>query len=451
MTKSKQVARMIRRLVSKAKSRYIDEKNNIDLDLTYITHDTIAFGCPVEGLIERIWRNPMQQVLHFFELRHKGHFRVYNACPEKPYNDSRYESIGGSVYRIQVQDHSPPRLDQIVDFLNDTRTWKKEHSKNVVAVHCKAGKGRTGTLLCSYLLYSKQRKLADEAMIVFAKRRTDPWKSRKIQGIETPSQMRYVRAIEKHLKQTKCYIDAAEMLPHCQEPKLALKSMKLDPDFLLLKKELKQIQVVIQSLSEGGVTLHLETDPLPADSLVIPLNGTVIAGDIRVSIFKAVKEKNAEHHVDLHNELLRVPHVGKARGIIAYFRFHTAFMPRDLRIVEASTCEEMQRFHLQAKEVDKACKGIKKKKHGPKSSLTLEYVTLAEASEDDNGIAAEEAAEDVVVKQESTLNKEVTGLNCEVPCERPAHFPAVIDMQKLAGRMIDSHEAAQADTPHHQV
>ncbi len=51
--------------------------------------------------------------------------------------------------------HAPPQappLHLVTSFLRDAVTWLAERPDHVVAVHCKAGKGRTGALVCALLL-----------------------------------------------------------------------------------------------------------------------------------------------------------------------------------------------------------------------------------------------------------------------------------------------------------
>jgi PTEN phosphatase family protein len=72
-------------------------------------------------------------------------------------------------------------------------------ARNVLAVNCKGGKGRTGTFLTAYLLRCGHFATAEEALQFFAERRTDLEVGAMFQGVETPSQARYVQYVERVL------------------------------------------------------------------------------------------------------------------------------------------------------------------------------------------------------------------------------------------------------------
>lgn len=73
---------------------------------------------------------------------------------------------------IPFDDHNPPKFCQIAEFCVKVDSWLKEKIKNVVIVHCKAGKGRTGTMISCYLIHSKRCSTPFEAMSEFEKKRT---------------------------------------------------------------------------------------------------------------------------------------------------------------------------------------------------------------------------------------------------------------------------------------
>eukprot|EP00005_Dracoamoeba_jomungandri_P001451 CAMPEP_0174256726 /NCGR_PEP_ID=MMETSP0439-20130205/5930_1 /TAXON_ID=0 /ORGANISM="Stereomyxa ramosa, Strain Chinc5" /LENGTH=1000 /DNA_ID=CAMNT_0015339463 /DNA_START=275 /DNA_END=3277 /DNA_ORIENTATION=- len=176
----------IRGLVSKKKIRYMD--NSFDLDLTYITDRIIAMGYPSEK-IEGLYRNPFHEVVRFFETFHKGHYKIYNLCSERDYDHSKFH---GPVERIPFMDHNCPAVEAIEEFCYSAQQWLDAHKSNVISVHCKAGKGRTGLMISAFLVYRGMWPTAVEALDFYGFIRCQDSK-----GVTIPSQIRFVKYFER--------------------------------------------------------------------------------------------------------------------------------------------------------------------------------------------------------------------------------------------------------------
>ena len=196
-------SKKLRSLVSLQKTRYVED--GLDLDLAYITPSIIAMGFPCEGR-EELFRNPMSHVVKFFDKYHKKRFKVYNLCSERFYPPNRF---GGSFERFPFDDHNPCPLqmlllicDNVFEFVSeggermntvgpqvmfDKAQSSQMSDMPVAALHCKAGKGRTGLVICAFILFAGICRTAQDSMSVFARRRTKDGK-----GIQIPSQKRYL-------------------------------------------------------------------------------------------------------------------------------------------------------------------------------------------------------------------------------------------------------------------
>ncbi len=178
----------VRTLVSKKKKRFV--KDGFDLDLTYITPNIIAMGFPSEGL-EAAYRNKMSDVQNFLKKYHAGHYKVYNLCSERSYSADRFESCA----RYPFDDHNPCSILTLFRFCEDAGTFLSRHPSNTVAIHCKAGKGRTGLMIAALLLFTQHSVSAADALQYYGKKRTS---NRK--GVTIPSQQRFVWYFEQFLK-----------------------------------------------------------------------------------------------------------------------------------------------------------------------------------------------------------------------------------------------------------
>lgn len=182
--------RLARHLVSGSKRR--TQTDTHDLDLTYITPRIIALGLPASGL-ERLYRNPLETVRDYLDQRHGGKYAMVNLCDERDYPNEDWP-MAARIFRFPFADHHTCCLSALHTFCEQTATFLAADPDHVIAVHCKAGKGRTGVMIAAYLLFEGVHTDAEQAMHFFRTTRTTD-----LDAVNNPSQCTYVNMYSKLL------------------------------------------------------------------------------------------------------------------------------------------------------------------------------------------------------------------------------------------------------------
>jgi len=322
---------IVKSLVSQDKTRF--NYDGFDLDLTYITTKIIAMGFPSTS-IEGIYRNNMEDVKNFFAKRHPDHYKVYNLCDDKKYSKDCFYRQGYYPF----QDHEAPPLNLIKPFCEDAKKFLDEDEKNVVAIHCKAGKGRTGTFICCLLLYMEYFETAEECLLYYGLMRVGT-----VKGVTVPSQIRYVHYFESILK---------KKLPHpitfkniiirkikmYTVPKVGKK--KFMPNFTIenQKKNIKYID--INKKREEYSTSNYD---LPFIEFPMSVAGLAVCGDVKVTFYQWQMFKK--------DKLFK-------------FWFNTNFLPSN------------GVYEIKKEAIDKACKDKKCKVYKEDFKIEIEYIYI---------------------------------------------------------------------------
>eukprot|EP01104_Vermistella_antarctica_P016779 TRINITY_DN5792_c0_g1_i1.p1 TRINITY_DN5792_c0_g1~~TRINITY_DN5792_c0_g1_i1.p1 ORF type:complete len:1154 (-),score=203.22 TRINITY_DN5792_c0_g1_i1:37-3498(-) len=172
----------LRYKVSADKNRY--RREQLDLDLTYITDRVVAMAFPADGM-ESYYRNSVDDVARLLNSKHPKHYMVYNLS-NRPYDTSKF---GHAVMHwCGWPDHNPPPLLLLFKIVNSMHTWLSADPDNIAVVHCLAGKGRTGVVISAYFMFCGLVNNHADALNLFACRRSlSNW------GVSQPSQLRCVR------------------------------------------------------------------------------------------------------------------------------------------------------------------------------------------------------------------------------------------------------------------
>lgn len=203
------MASLLRQIVAGPRSRHPEA----GLDLCYVTPNIIATSGPSGTYPQRAYRNPLDQLVTFLDYKHgKEGWMIWEFRAEGTgYPD---EEVRGRVRHWPWPDHHPPPFKLVPGIVGGMRNWlegagdgegkdEKKEGGRVVVVHCKAGKGRSGTMACSYLIAECGWK-ASEALARFTERRMRPGFG---QGVSIPSQLRWVGYVDRWTQSGKHYVD----------------------------------------------------------------------------------------------------------------------------------------------------------------------------------------------------------------------------------------------------
>ena len=138
-------------MVSGKKIRYNDD--GFDLDMTYVTPRLVAMSYPASGNIQTFYRNSCQQVAQMLKRNHGSKFMVINLS-EQQYSDEQKDVFEHRYLQFSDwKDHHAPFLITLIKACSAMYNFLSKDPDNVIAINCNGGKGRTGTLICCYLLY----------------------------------------------------------------------------------------------------------------------------------------------------------------------------------------------------------------------------------------------------------------------------------------------------------
>lgn len=199
------MAFLLRQIVAGPRSRHPEA----DLDLCYVTPQIIATSGPSCRYPQRVYRNPLDQFVKFLDQNHGNNWAICEFRAEGAgYHD---EEVYGRVWHYPWPDHHPPPFRLVPIIIAEMKNWlagKPDSDSNtdknrVIVVHCKAGKGRSGTMACSYLISECGWK-QEEALARFTERRMRPGFG---PGVSIPSQLRWVGYVDRWTKYKKKYLD----------------------------------------------------------------------------------------------------------------------------------------------------------------------------------------------------------------------------------------------------
>ena len=179
----------LRSILPSGKHRLMSD-NNKSLDIAQITPRMYAMSYPSENFFESIYHNNQDDIAEYLNKNHPKQYYIFNLSGI-PYSSK--EKFNGKVIDYFWPDHKAPPLYDIFNIIEQAYTFLKDDIKNVICIHCLAGKGRTGTICCALILYGKLCVCSEDANNYFSYKRF----KKLNKGVQEPSQVRYLQYFDQ--------------------------------------------------------------------------------------------------------------------------------------------------------------------------------------------------------------------------------------------------------------
>ncbi|XP_062972797.1 tensin-1 isoform X2 [Elgaria multicarinata webbii] len=159
-------------------------EDTCELDLVYVTERIIAvnFASLSE---EQTFCSNLKEVAQMLKSKHGDSYLLFNLS-ERRHDISKLHS---KVLDFGWPDLHTPALEKICSICKAMDTWLNADPHNVVVLHNKGNRGRTGVVIAAYMHYSNISASADQALDRFAMKR---FYEDKVIPVGQPSQKRYV-------------------------------------------------------------------------------------------------------------------------------------------------------------------------------------------------------------------------------------------------------------------
>eukprot|EP00124_Ichthyophonus_hoferi_P001818 Ihof_evm6s106 gene=Ihof_evmTU6s106 len=289
--------------------RHVNEVFHQDLDLAYILPNIVAMSFPGVGAVtDGFYGNALTDVAAFLNERHGGHMLIFNLS-ERPYD---YSILEGTVVEQGWPDLHAPPLDILFNTIHTAIRWLDDDPKNIIVVHCLAGRGRTGLFISCILLLLQISNTVEEAIGFFADRRYKGRKMRKGWYEIEPSQYLYIKYFAHALTQAQGrpdpYFPLKSLPPTLKLKRVIFRNSRdatLQGDYTPLvtvnttpaqgRPDRILYSSVLDMFRKYGTTLPTNTkdrtdDELQQDSLLVFEPDTVLRGDIILRCFDVAPE-----------------------------------------------------------------------------------------------------------------------------------------------------------------